>query len=624
MAGKGPTAVDPIRPCNWQNMKFVSSSLKLAVFSAIAFICQFGTASGQTAVREIAVRPGTTIAVTNRYGRVDAIAKPYDEPAPEDATKQPGSGKILLTATPTVSDSEIKVGEDRGILLVEVIPSTPNKRIDLALVLPSRSKLVIVTLAGEIRVSGDLESLEARTDTGTIAANVPTDNLIYRFLWSSSRPRFLSDIKLADVKERSAGKFEIKGTFKEETDEAVKAKPRKEPTLPEIGVNNADGKNKSERLRRTTVSLDLVTERGIILLNVPPNEVTGDLRERPLTEAAKAIIRSGDSLLMEAIRRAAPKYFGDYARTLPPAKLEPMFAAKSSGIEIPFANVKEALVRVVDLDNRAIAGLTAGEFEVTENNVHREIVSVEPAAVPVNLVLLLDVSGSVDNYVNFIRKAARSFVETVDSHDRISIIIFNDDVKVLSAFTTDKRALSESLDTFDAGGATAYYDSLAYVLADTLRPLKGERTAVVILTDGDDNRSFLPFDSMLASIQESGALIYPLYVPSELIAASANATNGTALDSLRSRYLNGELTSKAQSEGPRLAKASGGVYYPITQLSQIQTAYNDIAAQLRTAYSVKFRSETENTAAVGPSPKLKIKVNRANAYVSIGKVTKVD
>lgn len=623
MAGEGKTAVDPIRPCNWQNMKFVSSSLRLAVFSAIAFFCQFGTAFGQSAVRESVVRPGTTIVVTNRYGRVDAAA-PSDESGSLDAEAKPEAGKILLTVTPKNSEGEIRVVEEGGKLLVEVVPSTPNKRIDISLVIPSRSKLFITTLEGEIRVSGDLESIEARTDTGTIAANVPTANLKYRFLWNSSRPRFLSDIKLADVKERSAGKFEIKGAFKDETSESTKTNSKTELPIAHIGTENAAVKDKVKKKRKAAVSLDLFTERGIILLNVPPNEVTGDLRERPLTEAAKAIIRSGDSLLMEAIRRAAPKYFGDYARTLPPVKLEPTFAAKSSGIEVPFANIKEALVRVVDLDNRAISGLTAGEFEVTENNVHREIVSVEPAAVPVNLVLLLDVSGSVDNYVNFIRKAARSFVETVDSHDRISIIIFNDDVKVLSGFTTDKRALSESLDTFDAGGATAYYDSLAYVLADTLRPLKGERTAVVVLTDGDDNRSFLPFDSMLASIQESGALIYPLYVPSELIAASAKATNGTALDSLRSRYLNGELTSKAQSEGPRLAKASGGVYYPITQLSQIQTAYNDIAAQLRTAYSVKFRSETINTSDVGPSPKLKIKVNRANAYVSIGKVTKVE
>ena len=42
-----------------------------------------------------------------------------------------------------------------------------------------------------------------------------------------------------------------------------------------------------------------------------------------------------------------------------------------------------------------------------------------------------DVSGSVENYVNFIRKAARNFVDTVGKDDRVSIVIFNEDIKVV-------------------------------------------------------------------------------------------------------------------------------------------------------------------------------------------------
>ncbi len=199
--------------------------------------------------------------------------------------------------------------------------------------------------------------------------------------------------------------------------------------------------------------------------------------------------------------------------------MEPRFAERKKIEDPRYSGLKVASVRVSDINNRAVGDLTAADFEVSEGGAEREVVSVRPSTAPFNLVLLLDVSGSVENYVNFIRKAARSFVNTVDSRDRIAIVTFNDDVHIVSKFTTDKGALSLSLDTFDAGGATAYYDALAYTLAETLRPLKGERTAIVVLTDGDDNRSFLPFDSMLSSIEESGALIYPLYVPSALISA---------------------------------------------------------------------------------------------------------
>nr|MBA2378202.1 VWA domain-containing protein [Blastocatellia bacterium] len=367
--------------------------------------------------------------------------------------------------------------------------------------------------------------------------------------------------------------------------------------------------------------LNLTTDRGIILLNVPPNEVAGDLRERPLTEAAKAIVRSGDSILMEAIRRASPKYFGDYAQTLPPLRRTPTLTERDRSEMNARSSTKVATVQVTDADNRSVSELTNGDFEISEDNEARDIISVRPVSAPVNLVLLLDVSGSVENYVNFIRKAARSFVDTVDRNDRISIVIFSEDVKVLSGFTTDRQRLSESLDTFDAGGPTAYYDAIAYTLADTLRPLGGERTAIVILTDGDDNRSFLAFDSLAGTIQESGAMIYPLYVPSSLIAASASAAPVPAVDPLRARYLG--LSTRAEGEGEQLAKLSGGVYYPISQLSQIQTAYEDIARQLRSAYEVTYRSQIDGAAGGRISPRLRVRVKRPDLFANITRVSPV-
>ncbi|HLA95427.1 MAG TPA: VWA domain-containing protein, partial [Pyrinomonadaceae bacterium] len=342
------------------------------------------------------------------------------------------------------------------------------------------------------------------------------------------------------------------------------------------------------------------------------------LRERPLTEAAKAIIRSGDTVLMDAIRRASPKYFGDYTRTLPPMRREPALTVMSTPADVRASSVKIATARVTDLKNRSVSGLIKDDFEITESGETREILNVRPTTTPVNLVLLLDVSGSVDNYVNFIRKAARAFVETVDRNDRVSIVLFNEDVKTLAVSTTDKNQLSKSLDTFDAGGGTAYFDAIGYTLTEILRPLKGERTAIVVLTDGDDNRSFLPLDSLVGSIEESGALIYPLYVPSSLIAAASSDPNA-ALDPLRSRYLSNDLTTKAEGEGKRLAQVSGGVYYPITQLSQIQTAYEDIVAQLRTAYDITFRSELA-TADGKPSPRLKVRTKTPNTFVQIRNV----
>lgn len=569
-------------------MTFSAKKFLISCSFVIALCC---SAYSQELRLSLNFTTGSTVEIVNKNGRVTVKTAPS------------GFG-IVASSAKGVSGSEVKIN---GSAIT--VSADKAKRIDLTVTLPERSDLKIETLSGAIEVSGNFASIEAKSDTGTLAMDVPADDLRYHFQWTESRPRYLADFEIAPVKERSAGRFEIKGSYQ---------KPKVEPNgKSKEEIDPATGKPKTDGQKTTPVSLDVTTARGIVLLNVPPNEVLSDFRERPLTNAAKSIIRSGDSLLMEAIRRASPKYFGDYAKTLPPLRLEPTFAQRPDQTAGINADVKTALVRVTDLKNRAIAGMTVKDFEVLENGNQREIVSVERSEAPFNLVLLLDVSGSVENYVNFIRKAARNFVDTVGSQDRVAIVIFNEDVKQLSTFTTDKGKLSESLDSFDAGGGTAYYDALAYTISDTLRPLKGERTAIVVLTDGDDNRSFLAFDSLTGSIQESGALIYPLYVPSGLIALAGQTMNAD-IDPLRKKYMS--LTAKSEGEGEKLAQLSGGVYYPISQIGQIQKAYEDIVLQMRSAYNVTFRSAIDPSA-TGGSPKLKIKTKRENVFTTVSSVT---
>ena len=246
----------------------------------------------------------------------------------------------------------------------------------------------------------------------------------------------------------------------------------------------------------------------------------------------------------------------------------------------------------------------------------RPVTSVSPANEPFNLVLLLDVSGSVEERIEFIRKAARDFLSTASPQDRIAIISFRDDIQVISEFSTDRGLLSKKLDEIDAGGATALYDSVAYVLSTTLRRLRGERTAIVILSDGDDNKSFIPLPALVEATIESGVLIYPLYVPSGLIPESSVAKPEITIDPLRSRYLT--LTTRAEEDGRKLAIASGGVYYPIHRLEDLQRAYDDVVGQLRTAYTITYTSNSSPT-----QRRVRVRANRDGAAVRLGPVVGV-
>jgi len=90
------------------------------------------------------------------------------------------------------------------------------------------------------------------------------------------------------------------------------------------------------------------------------------------------------------------------------------------------------------------------------------------------------------------------------------------------------------------------------------------------------------------------------------------------IDPMRKKYMS--LTAKSEGEGDKLAKISGGVYYPITQIGQIQKAYEDIVVQMRSAYNVTFRSDTAMTGTNGPSPRLKIRAKRENVFASVTSV----
>lgn len=502
--------------------------------------------------------------------------------------------KVTLAASSpgaAVEAADIHTSAKGSSIDIEVRDRRDKDRIDLVVRIPARSKVKVEGEAGSVDVVGNFESAEVSTNTGTIHADVPLETLKFDFVWTASKPRYMSDVELPRIKEKAAGISTISGRLGE------KKAPRTE-----------------------LVRLDFLTQRGVVLLNVDPTMAPSDLRERPLTEATRAIVRSGDSQLIDSIRRVSPKLFGDYAKTLPPLEREPTLQRRAAPGQFVSESAPQFLrlnASVTDRNGRAIGGMKETDFTVYENGVERQVTKVVPTNEPFNLVLLLDVSGSIEERIEFIRKAARDFLNTASPQDRISIISFRDDIQVISDFTTDRKLLSRKLDEIDAGGATALYDALGYVLADPVKKLRGERTAIVILSDGDDNKSFVPFPAILEAIVESGALIYPLYVPSGLIPEASVPRPEVTIDPLRTRYLT--LTTRAHEEGQQLAQASGGVYYPIRHLQELQKAYDDVVLQLRTAYTITYAS---NVSPAG-NPRVRVRANRDGSSVRLSPVVGV-
>jgi VWFA-related protein len=552
--------------------------LFLAAVSALLLTICCWSAFGQGLKQELDAPEKVDLTVRNVDGRVSVVAS--DEQQKKVTVDARSSGLAI-------EQSDLKIEAKGANITIDVRPRGDKDRIDVIVTIPSRSKVRVEGKAGAVDIVGNFESAVVQTDTGTIHADVPLDALKFDFVWEASRPRYMSDVELPPVKEKAGGMFKLSGRLGEK-----------------------------DKKKEELIALNFRTQRGVVLLNVDPEMAPADLRERPLTEAARAIVRSGDTHLVEAIRKVSPKMFGDYAKTLPPPEKEPELVRRTPPGHI-VSSVAPQLLRfnasVTDRNGRAISGMRESDFTVWENGIERRVTNVSPANEPFNLVLLLDVSGSVEERMDFIRKAARDFLRTASPQDRISIISFRDDIQIISDFSTDRQMLSRKLDEIDAGGGTALYDALGYVLSEQVRRLRGERTAIVIMSDGDDNKSFLPFPAILEALSESGALVYPLYVPSGLVPESSVPRPEITIDPLRTRYLT--LTTRAEEEGRKLANASGGVYYPIRRMEDLQKAYDDVVAQLRSAYTITYASNS-----VSAQPRVRVRTNRDGASVRLSPV----
>lgn len=156
-----------------------------------------------------------------------------------------------------------------------------------------------------------------------------------------------------------------------------------------------------------------------------------------------------------------------------------------------------------------IADLRKEEFKLSEDGVPQEIAFLATANTPFYVVLMLDTSDSTREKLPQIQQAAIAFLSQLGPRDRVKIISFDNEVRDLNEFTSDKAVLRQAIEQTRTGTGTRVYDAVQTAL-DVLRPIQ-QRKAIVLFTDGADWHSDnSTFDSTLHDLDESGVIIYPI------------------------------------------------------------------------------------------------------------------
>lgn len=144
--------------------------------------------------------------------------------------------------------------------------------------------------------------------------------------------------------------------------------------------------------------------------------------------------------------------------------------------------------QVVDRMNRAIIGLTAKDFVIRERGQVRDIKNFAAEDMPLDVLFLIDVSGSMRPHVERVAAASEAALRILIKEDRIGLMVFDRRTRVRMPFRANGRNLAYEFERLlsdeNFGGGTditrALYDAVRYMAQNARRDA---RRAIVILTD---------------------------------------------------------------------------------------------------------------------------------------------
>ncbi len=193
-----------------------------------------------------------------------------------------------------------------------------------------------------------------------------------------------------------------------------------------------------------------------------------------------------------------------------------------------------AYFTVQDEGGAYIRNLPENVFRVYEDGVRVPNPIVETAKQSMNIVMVLDTSGSMKYYFEDCQKAAYALLKIFNPYDNIEIVSFDEKVKVLQKFTTDRYKLTKAVLSVKPWGGTILYDALSFAIEEVAsRRGKG---AVLVITDGydetRDNKPRLSKATLKEVVDRAKRFNVPVFVVGighvneEVLETLAQATGG--------------------------------------------------------------------------------------------------
>ncbi len=284
-------------------------------------------------------------------------------------------------------------------------------------------------------------------------------------------------------------------------------------------------------------------------------------------------------------------------------------AQEPLSIKVDVSLVNVAFI-VRDSNGGLTGDLTKDDIEVLEDGVPQQIRFFGRSTdLPLRLALIMDVSSSQDKFNKRHSRDLGAFVgSALGPKDQAMLVCFGDHIRIVSDFSGSARELEDRLGEFQKGGrkypeldpddtrdaGTALFDSVYATATRKLAASNGERKAIIVFSDGEDNSSAHDLEDAIDAAQRADSLIYSV------------------------RYTEvskGRLTSRNRygiTEMNRLAKETGGAAFDASQ-GDVAKSLRQVAEELRSLYDIGYT--TTNTAADGRYRNVEIRVKRPGLTV---------
>lgn len=243
-------------------------------------------------------------------------------------------------------------------------------------------------------------------------------------------------------------------------------------------------------------------------------------------------------------------------------------------------------VTVTDPMNRLVTGLEREDFQVFENGGQQQIKTFASEDAPVSIGVVFDLSGSMTNKLIRARESILQFIKTANPLDEFFVVGFNDRPELIEDFTSSVEDIQARLATVRSGHRTALLDAIYFGMVK-MKEARHERKALLVVSDGGDNRSRYTEGEVRAEVREADVEIYSIGIFDPYAPTPEERTGPALLD--------------------EISEETGGRLFRVDDLAEMGDIAEKISTELRNQYVIGYRPK--DLTRDGKWRKVKVKIN---------------